>query len=105
MRKHMRTLAILCGMASIIGQPSVFAKSSYQLDKEANKLEKHAANKEIKAVAEQNESSTAIDEGKKDTAAEHARKAAREQGIANQYEKKAKKIEGKAAEKAVRESY
>lgn len=81
------------------------AKDSYELDKEANKLESHAMKKEAAADAEQKETSLAVDEGKKGTAALHAKRAAQEQKVANDLKEKADKVQGRAAKKAVKEAY
>ncbi len=63
---------------------SAEAKSAAQLQKEANKLESQAANKEAQANIERTESSTAISEGKQGKASRLAKHAAKEQKTANE---------------------
>lgn len=77
MNTQFKALALVLGIAGFIGQNSAFAKDAAELSDEATKLETHAADKARKAAAEENESSTAINEGKQSTAAKYAKKQPR----------------------------
>ncbi len=100
-----RNIISAMAILAMVSQTAVFAKDVLELDKEANKLQSRADSKAGTAAAEQNESATAIQEGKTGSAAKYAKKAAQEQGVANKIQKKATKVQTKAAEKAVKESY
>jgi len=84
---------------------SAQAKDSYELNQEANELQNKADNKSAAADAEQSETSLAVADGKKGTAAKHAKRAATEQDKANDLAEKADKKKHHADVKAVKESY
>jgi hypothetical protein len=75
------------------------ADTAYDAQKEADK----AAVKDTKAARDTIRSQNAVDEGRPDTAARHAKKAAKEDRSAGRKLEKTTDLEGKAGEKAVKE--
>jgi hypothetical protein len=99
-----RVLALLITTLITCSLQGAIAKSADTLQKEADKLETRAAKRASIAAAQQDKSVNAIDQGKKHTAAKHAKKAAAEKKQANKLAKQASKLEKKADKKLANEA-
>lgn len=103
MSKSIALLSTVIVLVSNISFSAAQAKSSYEYQNEADHLDAKAANRQAKSTLEENQSSLAIDEGKRDKAAHYAKRAAREQKRANKLEDKADEKQAKADKKAIHE--
>jgi len=102
MKTHVTLLALVAAAGMTAFTPALSrdaADTAYDAQKEAGKAEV----KDAKAARNSLRAGNAEVEGRPDTAARHAKKAAKEDRSASRKAEKASELEGKADEKAVKE--